>query len=579
MLFGTEVLTTAQMRAMESAAMTSGEVTGLELMERAGKAVAGQIRLRWPKPGRVTVLCGPGNNGGDGYVIACLLHRVGWQVRVLGLENRPGADAAEMKRRWQEIGPILPLTERELRRRGEESDVYVDAIFGTGLTRPMEGEIAKILRYLGGLGGDWAYFRERIVAVDCPSGLCLDSGAFLGVPRKPGSCDLRARMTVAFDSPKPGHLLERGPDCCGELVIADIGLHDARIHEPGMRRFLRLASLTANWPEFGIPDRRRFDMEPRKRAAWLTKRDGAGSHKFSHGHALILAGGGGHGGAARLSARAALRVGAGLVTICPPDPALIEHAGPPDALMRRAIDDAGALRAALADQRITALCLGPGAGVERAAALLPALLSSRRPCVLDADALTALAAAPDLLGALHGNCILTPHQGEFARLFPDLAECLTGSLPPPPTSDPMALAAVMQNLAAYRSALSDMRGPAYSKLDAARDAAARCGAIVLLKGPDTVIAEPSPKIPAGRPPLPGRAVIHSAFDVPWLATAGSGDVLAGLITGLLARGFPPLAAAATGAWLHASAARRFGPGLIADDLPDQIPAVFRDLEL
>lgn len=528
MLFGTDILTTAQMRAIESAAIASGQVTGLELMERAGAAVAGQIRLRWPTPGRVTVLCGPGNNGGDGYVIARHLQQAGWRVRVLGMKNTPGPDAARMKRLWAEIGPILPLTEDELSRPGESSDVYVDAIFGTGLTRPPDGEIAHILGHLGGSGGDWGYFGARLVAVDCPSGLCLDSGCFIGNTREPGEFDLHVRLTVAFHSPKPGHLLNRGPACCGDLVIADIGLSKWR---------------HLQW-------RRQFGETPRGGTSaaigtatkqQLAKNSVGQAHKFSHGHALILAGDPGQGGAARLSARAALRVGAGLVTICPPAPAQVGYAGPPDALMHRPADDGADLRVLLQDRRINALCLGPGAGIDRASALLPALLSSRRPAVLDADALTALATSPDLMDALHPDCVLTPHLGEFARLFPDLATQLAA----PP-----------------------LRGPAYSRLDAARDAASRCGAVVLLKGPDTVIAAPD-----------CRPTIHSAFDVPWLATAGSGDVLAGLITGLLARGLKALDAAATGAWLHAAAARRFGPGLIADDLPDQIPGVFRDLGL
>ncbi|TRW97273.1 NAD(P)H-hydrate epimerase [Paracoccus sp. M683] len=580
MLTGTEILTTAQMRAIESAAMASGTVTGSELMQRAGAAVAGQIRLRWPKPGRVTVLCGPGNNGGDGYVIARLLARVGWQVRVLGMDNTPGPDAAEMKRRWCETGPIMPLTASELRS-GPGSDVYVDAIFGTGLTRTPESKIATILNYLGGSGGDWAFFRDRLVAVDCPSGLCLDSGAFLGRSRKPGEYDLHARLTVAFDSPKPGHLLERGPECCGELVIADIGLAEWRTSELSPARHgtfsqtLRYPSLTANWPDFHIPDRRRYNIAPEKQAEWLTKRKTETDHKFGHGHALVIAGGIGHGGAARLSARAALRVGAGLVTICPPRSALIERSGPPDALMRQGIDNTAALADLLSDPRIKAICIGPGCGIDRAAALLPAVLAAKRPTVLDADALTALAAMG--FDGLHGDCILTPHMGEFGRLFPDLAEKLHGPRPPDPMRyadfDPQKHDSRTQEMLNRQKALAEQRGPAYSKLDAARDAAARCRATILLKGPDTVIAEPQPNKTA----IPGRAVIHSAFDVPWLATAGSGDVLAGIITGLLARGMLPRDAAATGAWLHAAAARRFGPGLIADDLPDQLPGVFRDL--
>lgn len=532
----TEVLTTAEMRAVESAAMASGAVTGLELMERAGAAVAGHIRLRWPKARRATVLCGPGNNGGDGYVVAQHLHQAGWRVRLLGMDNTPGPDAAEMKRRWAEMGEIAPLTEAELRRRGESSDVYVDAIFGLGLTRPMEGEIGIILRYLGGSRGDCAFFGERLVAVDCPSGLCMDSGAVLGWPRGDSENAPRARMTVAFDSPKPGHLLDQGPALCGELVIADIGLQRWRETEAGGFRWRSPRLTTPDldfWVKGGCRDDNHLTL------LHLAKTQAIKTHKFDHGYALVIAGSTGQGGAARLSARAALRTGAGLVTICPPKSALIDHAGPPDALMRRSVDDAVALADRLTDTRITALCLGPGCGTTRATDLLPPALASGRGTVLDADALTALADRD--FDVLHERCVLTPHMGEFARLFPELAKRL---LETPET------------------------GPAYSKLDAAREAAARCGAVVLLKGPDTVIAAPD-----------GQARIHSAHDVPWLATAGSGDVLAGIITGLLARGLPPLDAAATGAFLHAQAARRFGPGLIADDLPDQLPGVFRDLGL
>ncbi|GGF68279.1 bifunctional NAD(P)H-hydrate repair enzyme [Paracoccus acridae] len=515
---GCEILTTAQMRAIETTAMNSGSVTGLQLMERAGRAVADQVRLRWPKAGRATVLCGPGNNGSDGFVVARLLRRAGWRVRVLGMDNRPGPDADHMKRQWLAMGGLEPLDAAVLH--AQPADIVVDAIFGTGLARPPSGPLAEVLESL-------ATHPAPVVAVDCPSGLCLDSGAFLGRPRQVSDRDLRARLTVAFDSPKPGHLLERGPECCGELVIADIGLRpwrEARTQQP---------VLTAIWPRFAIPDARCIQDNR------LGKQSSSHPHKFSHGHALVLAGGRGKGGAARLSARAALRIGAGLVTIAPPLDALPDHVGQPDALMRRGIDDDAALHDALGDARINALCIGPGSGVNRAEMLLRAALPARRATVLDADALTALSQAADLMGALHPACVLTPHGGEFARLFPDLAGHLDG-LP--------------------------AKGPAYSRLDAARDAAARCGAVVLLKGPDTIIAAPD-----------GQARIHSAFDVPWLATAGAGDVLAGIITGLLARGFQPLDAASLGALIHAKAARAFGPGLIADDLPDMIPQVLRQL--
>ena len=304
MLEGTEVLTTAQMRAIESAAMASGQVTGLELMERAGRALVGQIRLRWPKAGRATVLCGPGNNGGDGYVVARLLHRAGWQVRVLGMENTPGPDATEMKRRWLGIGGIGPLTESELQG-GPESDVYVDAIFGTGLSRPPEGEIAGILARIFGRGGDGAYYCSRVVAVDCPSGFCMDSGKAPALPPGRGTFDSPARLTVAFDSPKPGHLIGLGPVLCGELIVADIGLKEWRERNLDSRG-LRPVRLEAIWPRFDIPDVRRIGFSLTDR---LGKHPFASQHKYSHGHALILAGGPARGGAARLSARAALRVG------------------------------------------------------------------------------------------------------------------------------------------------------------------------------------------------------------------------------------------------------------------------------
>lgn len=522
MLNETEILTTAEMRAIESEAMSSGRRSGTTLMERAGAAVAGQIRLRWPRPGRALILCGPGNNGGDGYVIARLLHQAGWQLRVLGTDNIPGPDAAQMKQRWRALGPILPLR-RDMIEADPGFDLCVDAVFGTGLTRRPEGQIGAVLDLIAARN---AAFQGRLVAVDCPSGLCLDSGAFPGLPR--GASGLRACLTVAFDSPKPGHLLEQGPGCCGRLVIADIGLGDWRAR--------RQARLTAIWPEFLVADPR-FDDPGQDLGRWLTKQHAPSAHKFSHGHALIIAGGVGQGGAARLAARAALRVGAGLVSLAPPGAALAEHAGPPDALMRRPLDCAGDLRALLEDDRISALCLGPGCGVARAGHLLPVLRDCGRPYVLDADGLSALAGMGPQ--KLEGRAVLTPHAGEFARLFPDLA-----------------------------ARLADSQGPVFSKLDAARMAAAQLKAVIVLKGPDTVIATPE-----------GQGAVHSASDLPWLATAGSGDVLAGIITGLLARGLPPFQAAKTATRLHAAAARRFGPGLIADDLPCELAAVLREAAL
>ena len=279
-------------------------------------------------------------------------------------------------------------------------------------------------------------------------------------------------------------------------------------------------------------------------AAVLAKH--SGQHKYDHGHALVLAGGPGKGGAARLAARGALRVGAGLVTVACPPGAMVEMASQLNAIMLAPVDGAVALSTLLGDRRINALCLGPGLGQDdRAAALVRTALAARRPTVLDADALTLLANRPEtLFAALHDHVILTPHAGEFARLFPAIAA---------------------------RSAAPPRTGPAYSKIDATQEAAAMAGCTVLLKGAATVIATRD-----------GQTAVHAGAygrAAPWLATAGSGDVLAGFAAGLLARGLAPAQAAETAAWLHVSCARHFGPGLIAEDLPEALPAVFKKLGL
>jgi len=271
-------------------------------------------------------------------------------------------------------------------------------------------------------------------------------------------------------------------------------------------------------------------------------------HKFDHGHALVLTGGPGRTGAARLAARGALRIGAGLVTLGAPPSAQMEVASQITALMLTRIANADALQAMLNDVRINALCVGPGLGLhDHAASLVDAVLGQghlrlARRVVFDADALTLIAQDPARLAALNDHVVLTPHGGEFARLFPDIADKLTAA---------------------------PEHGPAYSKVDATREAAARCGAVVLFKGADTVISHPD-----------GRCSVHAAvYDrgAPWLATAGAGDVLAGFITGLLARGFAPMAACKTAVWLHVECARTFGAGLIAEDIPDTLPQVMRAL--
>lgn len=585
----TAILTAAEMRALKQAAIASGKVTGLELMERAGRGVVEAILAEWPEiPGhrrRAVVLCGPGNNGGDGFVVARILAERGWQVEVFAMAEPeampPDARAAAL--RWLGQGERPTPLSREGFHKSDRADIYVDALFGIGLSRPLDGEAGEVVRYLAGSGGDGDHFRQRVVSIDVPSGLDADTGRVPGYPDPDplNSGAPYARLTVTFDSPKPGHYLGHGPQLCGKLQVVDIGLAPFR-HlwssspdpEQRNRRGLRLAKLALVEPppkglEFDRSDPRGLSHPVRTRR--LAKDTG---HKYSHGHALILAGGCGRGGAARLAARGALRIGAGLLTLAVPPGALQENAARLDAIMLRSVRDAEALGALLEDDRLNALCAGPGLGTdERHGALVAAILGTKRPTILDADALTLVAKDTALRERLHGKVVLTPHEGEFARLFPGIAARVQGPRRPEPfrhrVASPEMAAEHRKEMQAYREALAT--GPAYSKVDAARDAARESGAVVLLKGPDTVIASPD-----------GRAAINAAaYDraAPWLATAGSGDVLAGFIAGLLARGFQPFDAACTAAWLHVECARSFGPGLIAEDLPQELPKVFRALGL
>jgi len=540
-----ELLTAAQMRALEQAAIDSGAVTGLELMERAGRGVVEAIFAEWPElkaaPHRALILCGPGNNGGDGFVVARYLYENGWSVAVWLLSDDmmpvPHDAHANAERYLDLVDPeaadsaIFQPPENGVWL-GRPFDVVIDAVFGTGLSRPMSLEVDAI--YSMATSPETA---KRIVAVDAISGFCLDSGRWLDPSAQDDSPPLviegmehvpqaaKADLVVTFHRAKLGHAIGAHSESARRLKIADIGLERSRRADVGARVSL---------------------ISPETLKTWrLIKRKV--SNKYTHGHALILSGPMGRSGAARLAARAALRVGAGLVTVAAPGSAMMECATQLTAIMLRKCDGAEGLVALLEDDRLNALCLGPGLGVGQGARELVsvALSDPKRKTVLDADALTSFAEDPQaLFDRLHDNTVLTPHAGEFARLFPDIAKKLSA----PATT-----------------------GPAYSKLDACRDAAARAGCVVLYKGPDTVIAHPS-----------GRASINAAvYDraAPWLATAGSGDVLAGLITGLMARGLPAFTAAENGAWLHVEAARAFGPGLIAEDLPEMLPQVFRDLGL
>ena len=546
----TELLTAAQMRALESQAIEAGDVTGLELMERAGAGVTEAVFEEWPDLSeggrRALVLCGPGNNGGDGFVVARLLTERGWKVEVflLGDPAKLPPDARANAKRWD--GQVHPLTPAAVHGQGRP-DLFVDAVFGIGLTRPVPDDVAMALDLR--FAKSWQQkYKVRKVAIDCPSGLDLDTGHvpvdMAAVendgpwPKTVNSADL----TVTFHSPKPGHYLGMGPMLCTKLQVVDIGLRGdaserasvgmppdperARLVEP---RFMDRD--IPHWPQNGIGKHR------------------MGGHKYEHGHVMVFAGGVGRGGAGRLAARAALRVGAGLVTVVCPPAALQENACQLNAVMLKALakdQDLGQV----ADDRVSAFCLGPGLGLSARTRQRVREVLERRAggrdwrdplVVLDADALSVFADAPETLFAqTHARTILTPHDGEFERLFPDLAKAARGGR---------------------------------SKLDVVRDAADRAGCVLLLKGADTVIAEPG-----------GGASVHAAAyarEAPWLATAGAGDVLAGLIAGLA--GSPVandlFAMAEVAAWLHVECARSFGPGLIAEDLPEELPKVFRQLAL
>ncbi len=512
----TPLLTSDQMREIERQAIASGRVTGLELMERAAQVVADEILGNHDALSagcrQVAVLCGPGNNGGDGYAVADLLAQAGWRVSVWSLGDGAGlsAEAETVRARWLARGQVGRL--EEFAGSGlEEGTIVVDALFGTGLRRPIAGPVIQAL--------DEAMRLGPVVAVDIFSGVDSDTGKLLA---ETGFDPAGAALTVTFQCARPGHCLGRGADLAGRLAVHSIGIENALADLRSRQHLCRLADPQAIT------------------SADLAKRDPI-SHKYDYGHLLVLSGGRGRGGAARLAARSAMRVGAGLVTIGVEDRAIDEHAAQLNAIMLAAIDDEAMLRRFLADSRVNAACAGPGLGTgPDARKLVLRLLQSGRSLVLDADAVGMFHDDPAILAdAVSGDVVLTPHAGEFRRLFPDLGRRMDAEV-------------------------------SYSKLDATIAAARRSRATVLFKGFDNVVAGPD-----------GRSVIIPAVGssaAPWLATAGSGDVLAGLVAGLMARGQNGFAAACLAACLHIRAARQFGPGLMAEDLPEAIPAVLSSLE-
>jgi hydroxyethylthiazole kinase-like uncharacterized protein yjeF len=473
-----QILTVAEMAAADARAIAAG-TPGIELMERAGAAVADAICERFgPQP--AAVLCGPGNNGGDGYVVARLLQARGWPVEVRAFGEPATADAREARSRWD--GPVASPAGQL------DASLWIDAMFGAGLSRPLDGEAAAAALQL-------AQQPEQVVAIDVPSGLPGDTA------RPVGAC-VCAGLTVTFHARKPAHVLEPGRDRCGEVVVADIGL-DATP-----------SNLVENGPGLWLP-----------RFPWPS----ASSHKHARGRLMVVSGDAWSTGAARLAARGGLRIGAGLVTICSPAESLRSNAAHLEAIMLRPFETDLELEQAAAD--VDVAVIGPAAGVTETTLLnVLALARTGAALVLDADAITVFRADPEeLFSVLDRDDVLTPHPGEFERLFPGL---LAG---------------------------------APERITAARQAAERADAVVLLKGADTVVAAPD-----------GRAAVNLNGS-PWLATAGSGDVLAGFIGGLVAQGMESFEAACAAAWIHAEAADLHGPGLISEDLPGLAPTVLRRL--
>lgn len=488
-LYPVELLSTQQMGEADRLTIKAG-TPGTVLMEAAGKAIADAVSADAPQAESVCVLCGPGNNGGDGFVAARLLKQRGYTVR-LALLGRPDVltgDAAAMAASWD--GDIIPLKPACV----ESAEVIVDAIFGAGLARPVEGGVAETIKAANAS-------HALIVAADIPTGIDGNTGEMKGVA-------VNAATTVTFFRAKPGHYLLPGRAHCGTLLVADIGIGSGVLSEIDPDTFLNLSGIWKDaypWPK---PE----------------------GHKYSRGHALIVSGEADATGAARLSARGALRTGAGLVTLAGSKAATAVNAAHSTAVMVDSFTGVKGLEQLLTDTRKNAVVIGPGAGVRKQTAdMVLTVLKSGAACVLDADALTSFSKNPKLLlEALlkrDAPVVLTPHEGEFDRLF---ADCASGS-----------------------------------KLARARAAARISGAVVVLKGADTVIADPD-----------GRAAIN-ANAPPWLATAGSGDVLAGFIAGHLAQGMHGFEAACAAVYFHGACANAFGPGLIAEDLSEALPAVLR----
>jgi hydroxyethylthiazole kinase-like uncharacterized protein yjeF len=492
-LAGLPVVTAAEMRSAEKALFARG-VPSFDVMATAGRAVVEAITHRWPdRFRRALVLAGPGNNGGDGFIVARELAALGWQVHVAAARpiDRYDGDAGRAAALWG--GKPAHLEPGALAHLDDGDTLVVDAIFGIGLARPVDGEVKAVIHALHGRPCP-------IVAVDVPSGIDADTGAVLGAAP-------RAALTVTFAWPKRGHLLLPGREWARDLVVVDIGCRDE-----------------------DLPD---LHATPRVNGAPLWQNalplPSAADHKYTRGHTLVV-GGAAMPGATRLASRAARRIGVGMLTVAAPHEAHAFYLSDQPGLIVRPMEGAKDLAALLEDSRITAILVGSGLPpTPETRGLVETAVGSGRPVVIDGGGLTAFAGDLDALRRLgRADIVLTPHEGDFGRLFPN-----------------------------------SEKGP--DKTTRAADAARECRCTVVLKGADTVVASPT-----------GAAAIN--MDAPaWLATAGSGDVLAGLVAGLLGQGVGPFEAAAAAVSLHGMAGSAFGPGLIAEDLPELIPEVLRDL--
>jgi hydroxyethylthiazole kinase-like uncharacterized protein yjeF len=491
-----ELLTNEEMGEADRRTIASG-VPGADLMEKAGGAVARAVARRHPPGSKVAVIAGPGNNGGDGFVAARHLSTAGYRVRLclIGARDRLKGDAAWAAGRWTAPVGVAPDVPAVL----SSTQVIVDALFGAGLDRPVTGDALTAIEAMNAAGCP-------VVAVDLASGINGTTGAVMGAA-------VRATESVTFFRKKPGHLLMPGRIHCGPVRVTDIGISAETLAAIKPATFENTPPLWRH--TFPVP--------------------GPERHKYSRGHAVVVSGSASHTGAARLAAMAALRAGAGLVTVASPRTALAINATASLAVMVRPVDGAAEFDMLLSDKRFNAVAIGPGAGVGAATReMVMAALCGERAVVIDADGLTSFARGnqDELFAALSANkrSILTPHSGEFHRLF-------DGTLAPGDSS----------------------------KTALARAAARRAGAVVVFKGADTVIAAPD-----------GRAAVN-ANAPPWLATAGTGDVLAGLATGLVAQGMPLFEAACAAVWLHGEAAGAAGPGMISEDLAPRLPDVYTRL--